>query len=255
MTLFSSSEPSRHSPVDLARQPVLRQEGNPPPPGAASSGLERFFEAFQLPRLIAMRSGIVIAVLLVVCIGLVVAMVEMARNSGPRPYFLEHDKASGAVWLSNSVSETYTPQKNDITFQLRRWATRFQAISIDAQHTLSEDQPAAYSWTIGAASNEFNAYFDKEDNVAEIVTRTPGTSREVAENGTSYSADGKTAFMIITRTWKVNGSQSNVDTKLLRMNYLIAPETLKPGEERDNPLGVRIADFLVTPYYGPVASK
>lgn len=231
-------------------------EGNSPPPGAASTGLARFFEAFQLPRLIAMRSGWITLILVIVVIGQVIVQVEMARNSGPRPYFLEHDQASGAVWVSDRVSEQYTPKMNDITFQLRRWATRFQDISLDSNHTLTVDEPAAYHWTVGAGQTEFNEYFDKTDNVADIVTQAPGTTREITENSTSYSPDGKTAFMIITRQWKLNGANTHSDTKLLRINFILAPETLKDKEEeRDNPLGLRLPDFSVTDYYGPAAPK
>ena len=61
--------------------------------------------------------------------------------------------------------------------------------------------------------------------------------------------------MIITRQWKLNGADTHIDTKLLRINFILAPETLKPGEDRDNPLGVRIPDFGVSDYYGPGATK
>ena len=236
-------------------QHVHEAEGSSPPPGAASTGLNRFFEAFHLPRLIAMRSGWITLILVIVVIGQVVVEVEMSKNSGPVPYFVERDPASGAVWVSDRVSEKYTPQMADITFQLRRWAIRFQDISLDSHHTLNDEEPAAYHWTVGAGQKEFNDYFDKQDNVTNIVTDTPGTSREITENSTSYSPDGKTAFMIITRQWKLNGADTHTDTKLLRINFILAPETLKPGEDRDNPLGVRIPDFGVSDYYGPGATK
>lgn len=229
------------------------QQGHLPPPGAATQGILRFFEAFHLPRVMARRSGLVIVVLLLIVFGQQIDIYRISATAGPKPYFLEHDPASGAVWESDRVAEAYTPQAADITFQLRRWAIRFQQISIDPNQTLKVDEPAAYQWTIGAAQQEYSQYFDKDDNVADLLTNAPGTTREITENSTSYSPDGKTAFMIITRQWKLNGADTHSDTKLLRINFIRVP--VSKDEARDNPLGLRIVDFSVTPYYGPTGSK
>jgi len=38
--------------------------------------------------------------------------------------------------------------------------------------------------------------------------------------------------------------------KLLTLTFLLAPEALRPGEEKDNPLGLRITHMTLTPYVG-----
>jgi type IV secretion system protein TrbF len=223
------------------------------PPGGAGSGFGKFFHIFQEPRVNNRRLLMFVGVLVSVVVAQSASIVALSQSAGKVPYFIEHDPQSGAVWISDRAAIRFTPQASNKTYFLRIWATRFQTIKPDVTATLNVDHPAAFGWTIGSAKNEFTEYFDKEDKVVDIAAKDPGTTREIVENGTSYSADGNTAFMVITRIWRINGVETHRDQKLLTMTFIFAPETLNEGEEKDNPLGLRISHFVVAPYYGPTA--
>lgn len=265
-SFFSSGEPTGGSANGKNRVVSDMADGNPAPPAAsdAGAGFGRYFEVFHFPRFLNARSGYVMALFVMVIVCQTVAMVNMSKNSGPRPYFIEHDEKTGAVWTSSRVAEQYSASADNKRYFLRKWAGRFQTIEQDANHTLNVEQPAAYAWTMGTATKEFNEYFDKTDNVADLVAKYPGLSREVTETGTSFSPDGKTAFMILSRVWKVNGVEQAVGTHaahdaiLLRIDFMLLPQALDKmsaedakKERDDNPLVVRITHFTVAPYYGP----
>jgi type IV secretion system protein TrbF len=263
----SSQRTARNAPVH-ARDAAHLEDGHEAPAAAQdpglSAGLSTYFEVFHLPRWLMARSGYMIGFLVAVILGQQIDIYNISKNSGPRPYFLEHDDKSGAVWVSNRVAEEYNATADNDTYFLRKWAVRFQSIDQNANYTLNTAQPAAYGWTTGNATSEFNEYFDKTDKVAELVAKYPGLSREVKEVGTSYSADGKTAFMIVQRVWKINGVETAVDSHaahdsvLLRIDFQSLPEALNKlsaedakKERDDNPLVLRISHFTVAPYYGP----
>ncbi len=227
--------------------------GSAPPPGGAASGFARYFHTFQEPRVNNRRLMFFIAILLVVVIAQAVQNVALSQSAGKVPYFIGYDSQSGAAWVDNRPAIRFTPQASNKTYFLRIWVTRLERMQPDITATINIDHPAAYGWTIGAAKNEFTEYFDKDDRVVDIAAKDPGTTREIVENGTSYSADGSTAFMVITRIWRLNGVETHRDQKLVTITFLFAPETLKDGEEKDNPLGLRINHFTVAPYYGPAA--
>lgn len=222
-----------------------------PPPGAAANGFQQYFEAFVEPRNVNRRMKQLLSGALLVIVSQSWAIVVLSHSAGKVPYFVESDKTSGAVYISNKVATTFTPAAANKTYFLRIWVTRLEMMKADISVTVNVDHPAAYAWTIGAAKNQFTSYFDKDDKVVDIAAKNPGTSRQIIENSTSYSQDGKQAYMLITRVWYVNGTEVNRDQKLVTISFIFAPEALKDGEQADNPLGMRIKDFTVSPYYGP----
>ncbi|WP_429500825.1 VirB8/TrbF family protein (plasmid) [Robbsia andropogonis] len=238
-------------PVALPMQAPAQAVALTPPPGAAATGFQKYFQAYVEPRNLNLRLKQMLGGLLLVVVCQTWAIVVLSHSAGKVPYFIERDKASGAVYLSDKVATVFTPEAANKTYFLRIWVTRLEMMKADISVTVNVDHPAAFAWTIGAAKNQFTSYFDNDDKVVDIAAKYPGTSRQIIENSTSYSPDGKQAYMIITRVWSINGVEVKRDQKLLTISFIFAPETLKDGEQGDNPLGMRIKDFSVAPYYGP----
>ena len=221
----------------------------PPFPGA-DRGISAWFAAFQRPvweKRLAIKAALLFAL---IAAGQTAALIVIALHSGPRPYFVEHDEKSGAVWLSDRYAQQYTPSSANARYFLVKWASRVLTIEADSQDTLTREIPAAAGWTSGAAAHELQTYVTRTDPVAQRVVDTPGLTREFVENSTSFSPDGHEAYMIATLIESVNGKTTRTLQKLLTLDFLFAPDTLKPDEERDNPLGLRITHFTITPYTG-----
>lgn len=229
----------------------------PVPPGTGL-GLKGWFAAFQKPvwdKRLAVKCAALFAA---IAIGECVALVQMAQNSGPKPYFVEHDEKSGAVWVSDRYSsKEYNPTAANKRYFLNIWASRIFTISPDSQDTIQRQIPAAAAWTSGAATNELNTYILKTDPIAQRVVTTPGLTREYVENSTSFSPDGSVGYIILTLIESVNGKPTNPQQKLLTVHFLTDPSLLKAGEEKDNPIGLRVTDLTITPYngYNPGAAQ
>jgi type IV secretion system protein TrbF len=216
------------------------EQRSPPNTGLGIAG---WFAAFQKP-VWEKRVAIKIA------LGQTVALVVQSSNSGPKPYFVEHDEKSGTVWVSDRYAEQYNATAANKRYFLVKWATRVFTIEADSQDTLTRQIPAASGWTSGAATKELETYITQTDPVAQRVVTTPGLTREFIENSTSFSPDGQLAYVIFTLIESVNGKPSAPQQKLLTLTFLLAPEALRPGEEKDNPLGLRITHMTLTPYVG-----
>lgn len=251
MPLLGRKRPARVPQLPETERHAAPQPQNIAPAGTSPRALALYFSAFKKPLLTADRAMWVCAALFALNVLQGVAAIVTARHSGPQPYFIEHDPASGAVWISDAVSQKYSPDALNKTYFLRIWATRAWTIKPDVKQTLNVDIPAAYAWTIGSAKKELSEYFAKTDRVADRVANTPGLTREVIENSTSFSADGHTAYMLLTFTERVNGAVTSTQRKMLTASLLLAPEKLTDGERRDDPIGLRITDWTLTPYYGP----
>jgi type IV secretion system protein VirB8 len=239
--------PKRNSPlVANAAAPAVEQ----PSPPNTDVGVAAWFAAFQKPvweKRVAIK---VAALLALIALGQTVALVVQSGNSGPKPYFVEHDEKSGAVWVSDRYAEQYNATAANKRYFLVKWATRVFTIEADSQDTLTRQIPAASGWTSGAATKELETYITQTDPVAQRVVTTPGLTREFIENSTSFSPDGQLAYVIFTLIESVNGKPSAPQQKLLTLTFLLAPEALRPGEEKDNPLGLRITHMTLTPYVG-----
>ena len=213
-------------------------------------GVSAWFAAFQRP-IWEKRLAIKIAALLAfIAIGEAAALVVQSMHSGPKPYFVEHDPKSGAVWRSDRYARDYTPDSANKRYFLVKWASRVFTIEADTQDTLTREIPAASAWTSGAATKELETYITQTDPVARRVVDTPGLTRQFIENSTSFSPDGRQAYMIVTLVESIGGKPQPPKQLLLTIDSLFAPEQLRPGEEKDNPLGLRITHFTVTPYTG-----
>lgn len=236
------SETERHDAPELE---------NIAPAGTSPRAHALYFSAFAKPLLTANRLFWTCIALFALNVLQGIGAIITARHSGPQPYFIEHDPSSGAVWISDAVSQKYSPDALNKTYFLRIWATRAWTIKPDVRQTLNVDIPAAYAWTIGSAKKELSEYFAKTDRVADRVANTPGLTREVIENSTSFSADGHTAYMLLTLTERVNGAVTSTQRKMLTANLLLIPEKLTDSQLRADPIGLRITDWTLTPYYGP----
>ncbi|MCA8057461.1 MULTISPECIES: VirB8/TrbF family protein [Burkholderia cepacia complex] len=219
----------------------------PPHTGEAVAA---WFAAFQRPvweKRLAVKVALVFAL---IAAGECAALIVQSTHSGPRPYFVEHDEKTGAVWVSDRYAETWSATAANKRYFLVKWASRVFTIEADSQDTLARQIPAAISWTSGAATRELETYITVTDPVAQRVVQTPGLTREFVENSTSFSPDGQVAYLIFTLIESVNGKPAPPRQMLLTISFLLAPETLKPGEEKDNPIGLRITHFSITPYLG-----
>lgn len=223
--------------------------GLPPPPGTGA-GVAAWFAAFQRPLWEKRLAIKIAAVFALVAAGECAALIVQSAHSGPRPYFVEHDERTGAVWVSNRYAEAYSATAANKRYFLVKWASRVFTIEADSQDTLTRQIPAAFGWTSGAATQELETYITATDPVAQRVVQTPGLTREFLENSTSFSPDGQVAYLIFTLTESVSGKPSRPKQMLLTISFLLAPETLRPGEEKDNPIGLRITHFSLTPYLG-----
>ena len=77
------------------------------PPNTAL-GVAGWFAAFQKP-VWEKRVAIKVAVLFaLIALGQTVALVVQSNNSGPKPYFVEHDEKSGAIWVSDRYASNTT---------------------------------------------------------------------------------------------------------------------------------------------------
>ncbi|TCG08628.1 hypothetical protein BZM27_11075 [Paraburkholderia steynii] len=245
-----SSHPPRSGPTVAARTDV----GAPPNTGEAVAA---WFAAFQRPVWEKRLAIKVAAAFALIAAAECAALIVQSTHSGPRPYFVEHDEKSGAVWVSDRYAETYSATAANRRYFLVKWASRVFTIEGDSQDTLTRQIPAAFGWTSGAATRELETWITVTDPVAQRVVQTPGLTREFVENSTSFSPDGQVAYLIFTLIESVNGKPSRPKQMLLTISFLLAPETLKPGEEKDNPIGLRITHFSLTPYLGvnPGASQ
>ncbi|WP_343671301.1 VirB8/TrbF family protein [Paraburkholderia heleia] len=221
-----------------------------PVPPNTGEGVAAWFAAFQRPvweKRLAIKVALVFAL---IAAGECTALIVQSTHSGPRPYFVEHDEKTGAVWVSDRYAETYSASAANKRYFLVKWAARVFTIEADSQDTLTHQIPAAVGWTSGAATRELETYVTVTDPVAQRVVQTPGLTREFIENSTSFSPDGQLAYLIFTLIESVNGKPSRPKQMLLTISFLLAPETLKPSEEKDNPIGLRITHFSITPYLG-----
>jgi type IV secretory pathway component VirB8 len=238
-------------PDDASPSPgVSTTDAGLSPPPNTGAGVSAWFAAFQKP-VWEKRLAIKLAALFaLIAAGECAALIVQAAHSGPRPYFVEHDEKTGAVWVSDWYAKEYSATAANKRYFLVKWASRVFTIEADSQDTLTRQIPAAFGWTSGAATQELETYITATDPVAQRVVQTPGLMREFIENSTSFSPDGQVAYLIFTLTESVNGKPSRPMQMLLTISFLLAPETLRPGEEKDNPIGLRITHFSLTPYLG-----
>ncbi|PTB17781.1 hypothetical protein C9I57_26555 [Trinickia symbiotica] len=250
--MFESMRNSASERMDgqcALNMPMGNPAGNAAPPGT-DQGVAGWFDAFQKP-VWEKRLAIKIAVLFAfIAMGQTVALVIQSQHSGPKPYFVEHDERSGAVWVSDRYAREYTPESANKRYFLVNWASRIFTIEADSQDTITRQIPAASAWTSGAATKELERYITQTDPVAVRVVETPGLTRQFVENSTSFSPDGREAYMIATLIESIGGKPSPARQVLLTIDFLFAPERLREGEIKDNPLGLRITHFTVTPYTG-----
>ncbi|MFP3562923.1 VirB8/TrbF family protein [Paraburkholderia sp. SIMBA_030] len=223
--------------------------GLPSPPNTGEA-VTAWFAAFQRPLWEKRLAIKLAAAFALIAASECAALIVQSSHSGPRPYFVEHDEKSGAVWVSDRYAETYSVTAANRRYFLVKWASRVFTIEADSQDTLTRQIPAASGWTSGAATQELETYITVTDPVAQRVVQTPGLTREFIENSTSFSPDGQVAYLIFTLMESVNGKPTHPKQMLLTISFLLAPETLKPGEEKDNPIGLRITHFSLTPYLG-----
>ena len=238
------------SSAGATEMPNLQQPEVASAPPNSGGGVTAWFAAFQRPifhKNLAIKACIGLAVIV---LGQQVVIQTLSINSGPKPYFVEHDEKSGAVWVSTRYASTYTPTSANRRYFLVQWAQRVYTISPDTSDTLRNQIPAAAAWTIGDATKELETLVTVTDPIAERVVKEPGLTRVFEENATSFSPDGHTAYMIFTTTESVGGQARKPRQQLLTINFVEAPESLKPGEEKTNPLGTRISHFVSTPYTG-----
>ncbi|MDR8398464.1 MULTISPECIES: VirB8/TrbF family protein [Paraburkholderia] len=231
-------------------QPAAIAAGNLPVPPNTGEAVAAWFAAFQKPLWEKRLAIKLAAAFALIAAGECAALIVQSTHSGPRPYFVEHDEKTGAVWVSDRYAEAYSVTAANKRYFLVKWASRVFTIEADSQDTLTRQIPAAFGWTSGAATQELETYITVTDPVAQRVVQTPGLTREFVENSTSFSADGQLAYLIFTLIESVNGKPVHPKQMLLTASFLLAPETLKPGEEKDNPIGLRITHFSLTPYLG-----
>lgn len=235
---------ARAQAASLAQPESIR---TPPNTGG---GVGAWFAMFQKPiwdKRLAVKAAALFAL---IAIGEAFAIARMSEHSGPKPYFVEHDPKTGAVWVSDRYAQEYTPTAANNRYFLVKWATRVYTISADSADTIHVQLPAAAAWTVGAATTELDTLVTQTDPIAERVVKVPGLTRKFQENSTSFSPDGRQAYMIFTTTESIAGKPQPPKQQLLTITFVDAPDTLKPGEELDNPLGMRITNFIPTPYTG-----
>ena len=122
--------PRRHRP--LAAELAARHLEQPQPPNTAL-GVAGWFAAFQKPvweKRVAIK---VAALFALIALGQTVALVVESNNSGPKPYFVEHDERSGAVWVSDRYAEQYNATAANKRYFLVKWATRVFTIEADGR--------------------------------------------------------------------------------------------------------------------------
>lgn len=168
------------------------------PPPNTGEAVSAWFAAFQRPiweKRLAIKVAVAFAL---IAAGECAALIVQSAHSGPRPYFVEHDEKGGAVWVSDRYAETYSVTAANKRYFLVKWASRVFTIEADSQDTLTRQIPAAFGWTSGAATQELETYITATDPVAQRVVQTPGLTREFVENSTSFSPDGRVAYLIFT---------------------------------------------------------
>lgn len=211
----------------------------------------QYFAAFQAPLLEADRAKVLALAFFLLALVEGIALAGLMPLKQAVPYFVEWDRRSGAVWVSDRVSAQFSPQDANKTFFLRQWAYWWLTIKPNPVETLDTDIPQAASWTTGAASEQLRTYVTKTDPIATRVTETKGLTREVTENATTYNLDGNQATMLLTLTERINGKESKAVQKLLTINFVLAPERQNAKDQKINPLGVKIDYWTLVDYYGP----
>ena len=214
------------SSAGATEMPNLQQPEVASAPPNSGGGVTAWFAAFQRPifhKNLAIKACIGLAVIV---LGQQVVIQTLSINSGPKPYFVEHDEKSGAVWVSTRYASTYTPTSANRRYFLVQWAQRVYTISPDTSDTLRNQIPAAAAWTIGDATKELETLVTVTDPIAERVVKEPGLTRVFEENATSFSPDGHTAYMIFTTTESVGGQARKPRQQLLTINFVEAPESL-----------------------------
>lgn len=211
----------------------------------------QYFAAFQAPLMEADRAKVLALAFFLLALVEGIALAGLMPLKQAVPYFVEWDRRSGAVWVSDRVAAQFSPQDANKTFFLRQWAYWWLTIKPNPVETLDTDIPQAASWTTGAASEQLRTYVTKTDPIATRVTETKGLTREVTENATTYNLHGNQATMLLTLTERINGKEAKAVQKLLTINFVLAPERQNARDQKINPLGVKIDYWTLVDYYGP----
>ena len=215
-----------------------------------------YYAVFQRPLQQADRSALVAFAFFLLALIEGIALYQLVPLKQQTPYFVEWDSRSGAVWISDRVAERFTPETANKTFFLRQWATWLLTIKPNPSDSIDVDIPKATRWTIGTATDQVTNYFSKVDPIGVRIADQQGLTREVTENSTTYSVDGKQAYMLLTLQERVNGKEfGEPKTKLLTMRFLLSTDKQGIDEQRSNPLGVKIEWWTLTDYFGPTSVR
>lgn len=215
-----------------------------------------YYAVFQRPLQQADRSALVAFAFFLVALIEGIALYQLVPLKQQTPYFVEWDSRSGAVWISDRVAERFTPETANKTFFLRQWATWLLTIKPNPSDSIDVDIPKATRWTIGTATDQLTNYFSKVDPIGVRIADQPGLTREVTENSTTYSVDGKQAYMLLTLQERVNGKEyGEPKMKLLTMRFLLSTEKQGIDDQRSNPLGVKVEWWTLTDYFGPTSVR
>ncbi|MBK1982639.1 type IV secretion system protein [Achromobacter xylosoxidans] len=252
------------------RRPDLRPTDTPQPPVQTANdpsfdahilpltqrAHRLYYAVFQRPLQQADRSALVAFAFFLVALVEGIALYQVVPLKQQTPYFVEWDARSGAVWISDRVAERFTPETANKTFFLRQWATWLLTIKPNPSDSIDVDIPKATRWTIGTATDQLTDYFAKVDPIGVRIADQPGLTREVTENSTTYSVDGKQAYMLLTLQERVNGKEfGEPKTKLLTIRFLLSTDKQAIDEQRSNPLGVKIEWWTLTDYFGPTSAR
>lgn len=215
-----------------------------------------YYAVFQRPLQQADRSALVAFAFFLLALIEGIALYQLVPLKQQTPYFVEWDSRSGAVWISDRVAERFTPETANKTFFLRQWATWLLTIKPNPSDSIDVDIPRATRWTIGTATDQVTNYFSKVDPIGVRIADQQGLTREVTENSTTYSVDGKQAYMLLTLQERVNGKEfGEPKTKLLTIRFLLSTDKQAIDEQRSNPLGVKIEWWTLTDYFGPTSVR
>jgi type IV secretion system protein VirB8 len=220
-----------------------------------NESLKTWFAAFQKPIFDKYWAQTIAGMFCAIAVAEAIALMQLIPLKEKVPMFIGHDENTGAAWVDHRVAQVYSPTTANKTYFLKVWANWLLTIKADPQITINEDIPTAEGWTTGDAVKQVSNWVLKEDRTAERIAETPGLTRTFTSNSTSYSADGKTAYMVVTIQESIKGTPQPPVQRLLTIGVAFMPEKLQEGEEDLNPLGTRITSFTNTPYIGPGSTR
>lgn len=212
----------------------MAQKDPYPRPRTNLRGMQTYLNLLEAPRVERRRQTAIIAALAFAVAAMATTIAVMAPLKERVPYFLEVERATGRVELSDQAARQYVPDEAAIRYFLGRWVV--DAYSID--DALRPRLQNAYSYMRGEAGPQFERLILQNEDPLGKLSGNPQYRRSVEiVSPPQIVAEGSALIRIAL----VEG-RTVVGRRQINLKYALIPPT-KDEELLRNPIGLWITDF------------